>query len=60
MAARVDGRQPNELRPCRIERGYSKYAEGSCLIEIGETRIICTASDPGPTLNAQTTCDQEI
>jgi ribonuclease PH len=44
MAARVDGRQPNELRPCRIERGYIKYAEGSCLIEMGETRVICTAS----------------
>src|SRR5438128_8977777 len=44
MPARVDGRQPNELRPCRIQRGYLKYAEGSCLIEVGETRVICTAS----------------
>jgi ribonuclease PH len=44
MAARVDGRGPNELRPCRITRGYIKHAEGSCLIEMGETRIICTAS----------------
>src|SRR5467141_436909 len=44
MAARADGRQTNELRPVRIERGYTKYAEGSCLIEIGDTRIICTAS----------------
>src|ERR671931_133866 len=44
MAARVDGRQPSELRPVRIERGYIKYAEGSCLIEMGDTRVICTAS----------------
>src|ERR1700745_3091526 len=44
MAARVDGRGPNDLRPCRIPRGYIKHAEGSCLIEMGETRVICTAS----------------
>src|ERR1051326_9133274 len=44
MPVRVDGRQPNELRPCRIQRGFIKYAEGSCLIEVGETRVICTAS----------------
>src|SRR5688500_17185917 len=44
MAARVDGRGPNDLRPCRITRGYIKHAEGSCLIEMGETRVICTAS----------------
>jgi ribonuclease PH len=44
MPARVDGRQPHEIRPCRIQRGYLKYAEGSCLIEQGETRVICTAS----------------
>jgi ribonuclease PH len=44
MAARVDGRAPGELRPCRITRDYVKYAEGSCLIEMGETRIICAAS----------------
>src|ERR1051326_8693628 len=43
MPVRVDGRQPNELRPCRIQRGFIKYAEGSCLIEVGETRVICTA-----------------
>src|ERR1043165_7954848 len=44
MAARVDGRAPGEMRPCRITRGYIKHAEGSCLIEMGETRVICTAS----------------
>src|SRR6476646_8044416 len=44
MAARVDGRAPNELRPCRITRGYIKHAEGSVLIECGDTRVVCTAS----------------
>jgi ribonuclease PH len=44
MAARPDGRGPAELRPVRMTRGYLKYAEGSCLIEVGETRVICTAS----------------
>ncbi|MCL6559516.1 MAG: ribonuclease PH [Firmicutes bacterium] len=33
-----------EIRPVRIVPGYNKYAEGSALIEIGDTRIICTAS----------------
>lgn len=42
--ARDDGRANNELRPVTITRGYMKYAEGSCLIEVGETRVICTAS----------------
>lgn len=32
------------MRACRITRGFVKYAEGSCLIEIGETRVVCTAS----------------
>jgi ribonuclease PH len=32
------------MRPCRITRGYIKHAEGSCLIEMGETKVICTAS----------------
>jgi ribonuclease PH len=44
MAARIDGRSPSEMRPVRITRGFNRYAEGSCLIEIGETRVICTAS----------------
>src|SRR3712207_182564 len=44
MAARPDGRGPAELRPVRITRGYLKYAEGSCLIEVGDTRVICSAS----------------
>lgn len=41
---RVDGRAPDELRPVKIERNYMKHAEGSVLIEMGETRVICTAS----------------
>lgn len=44
MPARSDGRQPDELRPVRITRSVSPYAEGSALIEIGRTRVICTAS----------------
>ena len=41
---REDGRSNDEIRPVKITRGYIKYAEGSCLIEIGDTRVICTAS----------------
>lgn len=41
---RVDGRKPDEMRPVRITRNYNKYAEGSVLIEVGDTKVICTAS----------------
>ncbi len=41
---RNDGRQPNQLRPVSITTGVNKYAEGSVLIEVGETKVICTAS----------------
>lgn len=41
---RVDGRAADELRPCRITRNYIKHAEGSCLIEMGDTRVVCTAT----------------
>jgi len=41
---RVDGRLPRQLRPVHIIRHYNKYAEGSVLIEIGDTRVICTAT----------------
>ncbi len=44
MGLRVDGRDPNELRPVKITRGFMKYAEGSALMEMGDTKIICTAS----------------
>ncbi len=42
--ARFDGRKPDEMRPLRITRNYIKYAEGSVLIEMGDTKVICTAS----------------
>jgi len=42
--AREDGRANDEIRPVKITRGYIKHAEGSCLIELGDTRVICTAS----------------
>src|SRR5437667_6970335 len=44
---RPDGRRPDELRPVRISRRYSKYAEGSVLIELGDTRVVCAASIEG-------------
>ena len=39
-----DGREPGEMRPVRLERGAAPYAEGSCLVSFGETRVLCTAS----------------
>ena len=42
--SRPDGRLPDALRPLKITRGYMKNAEGSALIEMGETKVICTAS----------------
>ena len=42
--ARPDGRALEELRPIRIEPGYNRYAEGSALIEVGHTRVLCTVS----------------
>lgn len=45
---RKDGRALDQLRPVRIERGYLRHAEGSALIEVGETRVICSATlEPG-------------
>ncbi len=41
---RIDGRGALDLRPCTMERGIMKFAEGSCLITMGDTRVICTAS----------------
>ena len=41
---RTDGRVADELRPVQITRGYLKYPEGSCLIEMGDTRVVCAAS----------------
>ncbi len=41
---RRDGRNNNEMRPIKITRSYLKYPEGSALIELGDTRVICTAT----------------
>ena len=43
-APRPDGRAVDELRPITITRGWSRQAEGSALIEFGDTRVLCTAS----------------
>src|SRR6202049_4186277 len=42
--SRPDGRQPDQLRPLKIELGTNVHAEGSCLIEMGRTRVWITAS----------------
>src|SRR6185369_7336209 len=42
--ARTDGRAPDQLRPVCITPGFLPYAEGSVLIEMGNTRVICSAS----------------
>jgi len=41
---RIDGRRVTELRPLTIKRGYLKNAEGSALIEMGGTRVLCAAT----------------
>ena len=38
------GRAASEMRPVRLERGAAPYAEGSCLVSFGATRVLCTAS----------------
>jgi ribonuclease PH len=43
-AMRFDRRANNEMRPVRITPGYIDYPEGSALIEVGRTRVICTAT----------------
>lgn len=41
---RIDGRENDQLRSVKITRNYTKYAEGSVLIETGDTKVICTVS----------------
>ena len=41
---RPSGRSTNQLRPITITRNYTKHAEGSVLIEFGETKVLCNAS----------------
>jgi ribonuclease PH len=41
---RPSGRRPDELRAVRLQRGFTRHAEGSVLVEFGDTRVLCTAS----------------
>src|SRR5690348_5406553 len=41
---RTDNRRPDQMRPVTIETGYLKTAEGSVLISVGNTRVLCAAS----------------
>src|SRR5580693_6082973 len=41
---RHDGRAPDQLRPFTLERDFAKFAEGSCLIKIGDTHMLVTAT----------------
>ena len=41
---RPSNRQPDELRSVSLQRGFSKHAEGSCLVRFGDTHVLCTAS----------------
>ncbi len=41
---RPSGRRTDEMRPVTIETGVSRHAEGSCLIRVGDTHVLCTAS----------------
>ena len=41
---RPSGRQPDQLRPVTLETGVNRYAEGSCLVSFGHTRVLVTAS----------------
>jgi ribonuclease PH len=44
MPARTDGRDPDQLRPLAFEPGYLPFADGSVLISLGGTRVICAAT----------------
>lgn len=41
---RYDGREADQIRPVKMTRGFTRHAHGSCLIEMGETKVLCTAS----------------
>jgi len=44
MPLRPNGREPDQLRPIRITRNFTRHAEGSVLVAIGDTQVLCTAS----------------
>jgi len=41
---RPSGRAPDQLRPISLDPGFSRHAEGSCLVKFGDTHVLCTAS----------------
>src|SRR5205823_1846274 len=41
---RPSGRAPDQMRELRFEAGFTRHAEGSCLVSFGDTRVLCTAS----------------
>ena len=41
---RPSGRKIDQMRPISIETGISRHAEGSCLIRVGDTHVLCTAT----------------
>jgi ribonuclease PH len=43
-SARSDGRGPNDLRPISFQMGVQKWAEGSCIVQFGDTRVLCAAT----------------
>jgi ribonuclease PH len=44
ISMRPSGRLPDQLRAVSFERGFTKHAEGSCLVRFGDTHVLCTAS----------------
>src|SRR5690606_20295575 len=44
QSPRPSGRAPDQMREVRIERGFTRHAEGSVLVAFGDTRVLCTAS----------------
>ena len=41
---RIDGRKNEQIRPVKVTRNYTKYAEGSVYIEVGDTKVLCNVS----------------
>src|SRR5579864_4969761 len=44
MVMRPSGRAPDQMRELKFEPGFTRHAEGSCLVSFGDTRVLCTAS----------------
>ncbi|MEC8018709.1 MAG: ribonuclease PH, partial [Actinomycetota bacterium] len=42
--SRPDGRSSDELRPITFERDFTEMSDGSCLVTVGRTKVLCTAS----------------